>query len=183
MKLAFSTLGCPDFDWSDIYSLAKDFGFDGIELRGLGDQIFSIHAKPFQADVLPKTVEYLNRMHLEIPCLSSGCCIKYRETAQNTLQELLEYIELASKLHTPYIRILGDLHAAPEGDVDDEVVLSALGALIPYAEEKGVTLLVETNGVYSDTRRLCELLNQIPSDAVAAFMGYAPYIPLRWRIA
>ena len=70
MKLAFSTLGCPDFDWSDIYSLAKDFGFDGIELRGLGDQIFSIHAKPFQADVLPKTVEYLNRMHLEIPCLS-----------------------------------------------------------------------------------------------------------------
>ncbi|MBC8542119.1 AMP-binding protein [Bianquea renquensis] len=168
MKLAFSTLGCPDFDWSDIYSLAKDFGFDGIELRGLGDQIFSIHAKPFQADVLPKTVEYLNRMHLEIPCLSSGCCIKYRETAQNTLQELLEYIELASKLHTPYIRILGDLHAAPEGDVDDEVVLSALGALIPYAEEKGVTLLVETNGVYSDTRRLCELLNQIPSDAVAA---------------
>ena len=63
MKLAFSTLGCPDFDWSDIYSLAKDFGFDGIELRGLGDQIFSIHAKPFQEDALPKTVEYLNRMH------------------------------------------------------------------------------------------------------------------------
>ena len=168
MKLAFSTLGCPDFDWSDIYSLAKDFGFDGIELRGLGDQIFSIHAKPFQEDALPKTVEYLNRMHLEIPCLSSGCCIKYRENAQNTLQELLEYIELASKLNTPYIRILGDLHAAPEGDVDDEVVLSALRALIPFAEEKGVTLLVETNGVYSDTRRLSELLNQIPSDAVAA---------------
>ena len=27
MKLAFSTLGCPDFDWPDIYSMAKDFGF------------------------------------------------------------------------------------------------------------------------------------------------------------
>ena len=23
MKLAFSTLGCPDFDWPDIYSMAK----------------------------------------------------------------------------------------------------------------------------------------------------------------
>ena len=29
-------LGCPDFDWPDIYSMAKDLGFDGIEMRGLG---------------------------------------------------------------------------------------------------------------------------------------------------
>ena len=55
MKLAFSTLGCPDFDWSDIYSMAKDFGFDGIEMRGLGDNIFSVNAKPFSEDNLPKT--------------------------------------------------------------------------------------------------------------------------------
>ena len=36
MKLAFSTVGCPDFQWSEIYSMAKDLGFDGIEVRGLG---------------------------------------------------------------------------------------------------------------------------------------------------
>ena len=53
MKLAFSTLGCPDFDWTDIYSMAKDFGFSGIEMRGLGDDIFSINAKPFQKDNQP----------------------------------------------------------------------------------------------------------------------------------
>ena len=50
MKLAFSTLGCPDFDWKDIYSMAKDFGFSGIELRGLGNDIFSVHARPFQEE-------------------------------------------------------------------------------------------------------------------------------------
>ena len=32
MKLAFSTVGCPDFQWSEIYSMAKDLGFDGIEI-------------------------------------------------------------------------------------------------------------------------------------------------------
>jgi fatty-acyl-CoA synthase len=26
MKIAFSTLGCPDFSWTDIYSMAKDLG-------------------------------------------------------------------------------------------------------------------------------------------------------------
>ena len=36
MKIAFSTLGCPDFDWTEIYTMAKDMVFDGIEIRGLG---------------------------------------------------------------------------------------------------------------------------------------------------
>lgn len=59
MKLSFSTLGCPDFDWSDIYSLAKDFGFSGIELRGLGNSIFSVHAKPFSAENIDDTISQL----------------------------------------------------------------------------------------------------------------------------
>ena len=54
MKLAFSTLGCPDFDWSDIYSMAKDFGFQGIEIRGLGDEYFRCEQQsPFWRKILP----------------------------------------------------------------------------------------------------------------------------------
>ena len=34
MKIAFSTLICPDFSWADIYSMAKGLGFDRIEIRG-----------------------------------------------------------------------------------------------------------------------------------------------------
>ena len=176
MKLAFSTLGCPDFDWTDIYSMAKDFGFSGIEMRGLGDDIFSINAKPFQKDNLPKTIEQLHKKRLEIACLSSGCALKYADRQEETLQELRTYIDLAEALHTPYIRILGDRTAAPEGDVDDAVVLRALKALIPYAEAHNVTLLVETNGVYTDTARLRALLNQIESDNIGALWDlHHPY--------
>ena len=55
MKFAFSTLGCPDFDWPDIYSMAKDFGFNGIEIRCLGDDIFAVKARPFTESALPAT--------------------------------------------------------------------------------------------------------------------------------
>lgn len=34
MKFSFSTLACPGYTWADIYSMAKDLGFDGIEVRG-----------------------------------------------------------------------------------------------------------------------------------------------------
>ena len=79
MKLAFSTLGCPDFDWSDIYSMAKDLGFQGIEMRGLGDRIFSVKAKPFCPENIEETIRQLKKRHLEIPCLSSGCALKYAD--------------------------------------------------------------------------------------------------------
>ena len=35
MKFSFSTLACPDYTWADIYSMAKDLGFDGIEVLSL----------------------------------------------------------------------------------------------------------------------------------------------------
>ena len=56
MLTCFSTLACPDFSWQDIYSMAKDFNFDGIEIRGLGNDIFSVKAPPFKDSELPKTV-------------------------------------------------------------------------------------------------------------------------------
>lgn len=176
MKIAFSTLGCPDFDWPDIYSMAKDLGFDGIEIRGLGKEIFAVQAQPFTEAQLPHTIKKLSELRLEVPCLSSGCCLKFAENSEKNHDEIVQYIKLASKLKTPYIRILADCEPQIEGDVDDDVVLAALKRLVPVAEEHGVTLLVETNGVYTDTKRLCNLLNHVSSDAVGALWDvHHPY--------
>ncbi len=176
MKIAFSTLGCPDFDWKDIYSMAKDLGFDGIELRGLGDDINTVTAPPFTDSQLPTTIAKLESLGLAIPCLSTGCCLKFADKADENIAEITEYIKLAQKLGASYIRILADLEPAPEGEVDDSVVLSQLRALLPLAEKAGVMLLVETNGVYSDTARLTSLLTQLASDSVGALWDlHHPY--------
>ncbi len=176
MKLAFSTLGCPNFSWVEIYSMAKDLGFRGIEIRGLGNEISAVRAQPFTEAQLPETVKKLSELRLEIPCLTSGNCLKFAENAEKNHAELVQYIDLAARLGTPYIRVLGDLEPHPIDEVDDEVVLAALRRLIPVAEEKGVILLVETNGVYTDTARLCRLLDQAASDAVAALWDmHHPY--------
>lgn len=176
MKIAFSTLGCPDFSWAEIYSMAKDLGFDGIEIRGLGDDIFAVKAKPFTKEQLPQTLNKLNSLHLEIPCLSSGCCLKHSEKEEENVKEITQYISLASKLGTPFVRILADRNPQPEDEVDDNVVLKTLKRIIPVAEKNKVTLLIETNGVYSDTSRLCNLLNLAASDSVAALWDiHHPY--------
>ena len=176
MKIAFSTLGCPDFTWPEIYAMAKDLGFDGIEIRGLGEDIYAVKAKPFTDEQLPQTIEKLKSLNIEIPCFSSGCCIKYKEREEENIKEITQYILLAAKMGAPYVRILADEKPYPEDQVDDDVVLQTLKRVIPIAEENNVTLLIETNGVYSDTSRLCELLNNAASDSVAALWDiHHPY--------
>jgi len=169
MKLAFSTLGCPDFEWAEIYSMAKDFGFQGIEVRGLGKQIFSPKGRPFAEENIEKTKASLLRRRLEIPCLSAGSVLKFAGRTEETVADYQNYIRLAAQLGTPYIRVLADEHAAPDGDVvDDRLIVSTLQRLAPFAAEAGVTLLVETNGVYADTARLRDVLDEVASDSVAA---------------
>lgn len=176
MKISFSTLACPDYSWVDIYSMAKDLGFNGIEVRGLGNDIFAVKAKPFTEAQLPKTIAKLNELGLEIPCLSSGCCLKNFDKKDEVLFELTSYIELAEKLKTPFIRVLADLNPEPEGEVDDEQVIAVLKEAAAAAEKKNVTLLVETNGVYSDTKRLRRLLDKTESKFVGALWDmHHPY--------
>lgn len=177
MKIAFSTLACPEFSWSDIYSTAKDLGFDGIEIRGLGEDIFAVKAPPFSEGELPATLKKLRALRLEIPCLSSACCLKYADKAEETSREILQYIALAQRLGTPYIRVLADLDVLPQGDqLDDDAIAQRLSALAPAAADAGVTLLVETNGVYADTSRLRALLDAVGNDAVGALWDlHHPY--------
>lgn len=183
MLTCFSTLACPDFSWQDIYSMAKDFNFNGIEIRGLGSDIFSVKAPPFTDAQLPNTLAKLRELKLEIPCLSSGEPVNDINTRDKAIAEITAYAELASKLGTGFIRVLGDRDPAPTGDVDDSVVIDTMKLLVPVAEKYNVTLLIETNGVYSDTARLKKVLDAIDSRKVAAlwdmhhpyrFMGESP---------
>ncbi|MGN0589104.1 MAG: sugar phosphate isomerase/epimerase family protein, partial [Ruminiclostridium sp.] len=176
MKISFSTLACPDYSWTEIYTMAKDLGFNGIEVRGLGDELQAIKARPFTPEKIDKTIEKLTKLGIEIPCLSCGCCLKYADKKSESLEEIKAYIALAKKLSTPYIRVLGDLTPAPDGEVDDEVVASSLSEAAIEAEKNGVMLLVETNGVYADTARLRKLLDKVGSKAVGALWDmHHPY--------
>ena len=79
MKIAFSTIGCPEWSWNEIYSMAKDLGYKGIEIRGLEAEITATKAHPFTCGELPKTMASLSQLGLEIACFSSSCCVRSDE--------------------------------------------------------------------------------------------------------
>ena len=165
MKLAFSTLGCPEWTWGEILSAAKDLGYNGVEVRGVNDQLYvpSIFAGKEQ-----KIKEELNRLGLEIPCLTSACYLHEKQNRKRTVDECKEYIDAAKTIGVPYIRVLGDYNPDETYQIDPAVVVDAAQELGESAAAAGVMLLLETNGYFADSEKLAKTLSQINSPAVGA---------------
>ena len=59
MKIAFSTLACPDWSWQDITSAAKDFGYDGVEVRGRHPLVGVVAAQAIKDEVVQVSAQTL----------------------------------------------------------------------------------------------------------------------------
>jgi fatty-acyl-CoA synthase len=141
-------------------STAKDLGFDGIEIRGIENELYVPMAKPFLESNMKNTKARLSRLNLEIPCLTSSCFLFDKANIDSYLKEGKEYIDTASRLGTPFIRVLGDASPQPGNPVDIDFTAQNLSLLAEYAEERNVKVLVETNGVFSSSHNILELLKK-----------------------
>ncbi len=160
MKFGFSTLGCPGWSWSEIITTASDLGYDGVELRGIGNEMYLPQVKDFALENIPALRAKMQELNLEIPCLTTSAFLFDPEKKESARKEVMDYLNLASVLETPYIRVLGDANPEP-GPVDEALVEDNLLFLLPLAAEKNVTLLLETNGIYASSRKIKELLEKI----------------------
>lgn len=168
MKLSFSTLGCPGWSWPDMLTTVKDLGYDGIEIRGIENELYVPKAKPFLTENIEATIEKLKAMNISIPCLTSASHMFDKENKEKQLQSAKEYIDLAQKLNVPYIRVLGDSQPQPENEFDLDFVGENLKAVSEYASQKGVMVLVETNGVFAESKVLLEMLKNVNAKNVGA---------------
>src|SRR5579863_8569581 len=72
IPLAFSTLGCPGWEWPKILVFAQQHGFAAIELRGVGGKL-DLPALPlFAADRIKQTQSEIRDHKLKIACVSSS---------------------------------------------------------------------------------------------------------------
>lgn len=151
MKVCFSTLGCPEWSFQEIISVASDLGYDGIEIRGIQRELYAPDIEYFStSEQVNATRANLKRLSLKIPCLTSSCDLN----AQCDISKAKAYVDTASALGTPYIRLLADTSPEPSGDISLKVIMPNLMEIASYAKDKGVTPLIETNGFFAKTKAL-----------------------------
>lgn len=157
MKLAFSTLGCPNWPWREIYAAAKDLGIDGIEIRGIENEMYAPRVRIFDEDNREKTLSQLSEANIALTQLTSGAVIGTPEGAAAAREEVLDYIGMARKLSVPFIRVMISPRPDPE-PVDLKAARELYLDLCKAAKGTGVCLLIETNGDLADSDVMKEFM-------------------------
>src|SRR5262245_43160866 len=107
MKIGFSTLACPNWDLAKVVDQAVAFGYQGIEIRGLGGELHLPQA-PSLAGNPGQVRNLLAEKKLELVCLGTSAALTMRDKAEVARQKgiILEFVELASELGCPYVRLV-----------------------------------------------------------------------------
>ena len=172
IPIAFSTLGCPAWDFTRILQFARQHGFSAVELRGLqGNMDLPSHAI-FAPEHIEQTKKQIRDSKLRIACVSSSANL-YMDEPEKRAKELSDarrFIDLASSLGAPYVRVFGGKAESDKNPVPDDAtksrVAAGLGELGKDAGPKGVTVIIESHDHFTSSATLKDVLAAANSDYV-----------------
>jgi len=106
MKIGFSTLGCPGWDLDTICRKGSAFGFDGVDFRGVLDQI-DVTVLPEFTDDLAATKRKLTDAGLAVSGIASSLRICEQDKFEPNMAEAERTIRVARGLGAQMVRVLG----------------------------------------------------------------------------
>src|SRR5688572_21788888 len=144
MKFAYSTVSCPKWDFDTIVARAKEYGYDGVEIRAFSNESGLTLANVFLTD-LAKVRRTFDEAGVEICCLASSIAMaqdKKRDRA--AADDLRRHIDVAQQLRCPVVKIFDTQVKPGRSRAITGVILGDwLMPLADYAAERGVIIAVE----------------------------------------
>ena len=149
-KIAFTTLGCPDWSFTKILNEAQKMGYSGIEIRGLDGKMLADEMTQFFPEKKEETLAAVKARGLEM--VGFGSSVKFDDASKfdAMIDEGKRAIDVCKRMGIPLIRIFGDRF--PPGEPASGVIARvAKGAsvLAEYGEANGVMVVLETHGEFN----------------------------------
>ena len=164
MNLSFSTKGWHNSTFEDFCEVAEYLHFEGIELHNIYNRLFTAKDGAFHDYTAAATLRRLYNKNLKISCLDTIGELADKDSKAQ--EELIRCLEIAENLHIPYIRLRAK--ASDDSESALKQTEEILRKVLPQAEEKGVTLLLETSGLFASTAVLRDMLDGFACDNLAA---------------
>ncbi|MGE3315691.1 MAG: sugar phosphate isomerase/epimerase family protein, partial [Planctomycetaceae bacterium] len=164
-KLAFSTLGCPDWSWTEILTRGPNYGYQGVEIRLLRRETNLLEVAEFRAVDRARRRQELDEAGLAACGLASS--VHFDEFDRNARAKELgvgrQYVDLARELGAGFIRVFGDVLPSEDGTRRGalEWIAEGIDSLAEYARAVDVQILLETHGDFSDSRNAAELMRLV----------------------
>jgi sugar phosphate isomerase/epimerase len=184
MKLAFSTLGCPLWSLDKAIRAAEAYGFQGIEVRGLEDDLDITRRSEFTSKV-NLSRRQLQDHGVEIACFSSSVALSGTDDtgSRKSMDELKRYAQLCVTFGTPFIRIFGGRIGPDSRESALDTAAANLLKMADIVRDTRVKILIETHDDWMRADHLKSLMTAVSSDAVGLlwdvnhpfmFLGEAP---------
>jgi len=170
MNIAFSTLACPDWSWTDIIANGTRFGYHGVEVRLLQRETDLLKRPEFHHNQRATRRRELADAGFRISGLASSVHFDDPEPQQRKQQLDIgkEYLHLAAELEAGFVRVFGDVVPEEERLRDETVrhIAEGLQQLGETAESLGVQVVLETHGDFADSALMEQTMSQVASPAV-----------------
>jgi len=162
MKLAFTTLGCPQWTLKQIVENAAKMGFDAVDFRGLLEDIDVSHRPEFTTDI-KKTQKLFRDHNVAVSAISVSAYFAVVDKVKREKQfdEAKRNLELAAKLDAHVMRVYGG--QVPEGCTVETimpVLVENLRRIGDEAEKYDVTLALETHDAWTNSEVLARVISR-----------------------
>ena len=175
MKLAFSTLGCPDWNLEKIAAAAHDYGYDAIELRAIDGELNLLNRPEFHPGALETTRSWLAEQGLHICCIDTSCRFDSTDAEERRIEVdvAIKHAELARALGAPLIRIFPDkIHStSTSNDTRDNIAESL--RVVAQGSSAEVKIGLETHGDFARSHLATEIIRIADHPRVAVIWDIA----------
>lgn len=178
MKISFSTLACPDYNVDELITAATTFNYNGIELRAVESTIELWNVPDFTTAQLEKTKNKFHNENINIVTVDTSISFALADTKHQMikLDEGKKYLEIASGLDCPYIRVFG----GPIADYQsiEECIkwnIDGYNKLIEIADTYNISLLFETHDDFSKSTDILPLITSLDGNVGIVWDILHPY--------
>lgn len=142
MNLSFSTLACENWTWQEICLKAKQYGYQGVELRFTAGHKDLPTNPEFTPDVVKQARMFAEDVGVKIVCVDSSVHL----THPNQLAHGKKCIEIAHQLGSHLLRVFAGGHPAQQTR-EQSLSLAAEQAheLAEFGDDLDVKVLLETH--------------------------------------
>jgi len=148
--LSFSTLGCPDWSFTQITDFAAANGYDGIELRGIQREMELTKVPELSSpQSRQQTLQVMKDKGLKFVDLGSSATLHFADPVerQKNLAEGRRFIDLAQQLDCPFIRVFPNNFPKDQDKAASmDLMVKGLLELADHAKGSPVSVLVESHG-------------------------------------
>ena len=165
MKLAFSTLGCPEWTFDRVLDEARALGYQGVELRGVEGRMRADEMAPFRPERRRETMEKVRAHGLTLCGFGSSASFHDPARREDSLSDARAAIELCADVGIPYVRVFGNLVDAGSTPAEEvRRVAAGIRELCGEAAGTGVTILLEVHGTFNTAARVLKTVELVNRD-------------------